>query len=91
MLECCLVYLCQPGCRFYEWKKEASKKQPYYVHLRPEEGQEEKLLLVAGLSDTWQDAEGSVLDTFTLITTAASPRFSWLHGMWQDDQIAARF
>jgi len=37
--------------------------------------------VVAGLSDTWQDAERlDPCDTFTIITTAASPRFSWLHG-----------
>ena len=40
-------------CRFYEWKKEGSKKQPYYIYLRTGEP-----MVMAALFDSWRDEAG---------------------------------
>ncbi|OEL17651.1 hypothetical protein BAE44_0021331 [Dichanthelium oligosanthes] len=37
---------------FYEWKKDGSKKQPYYVHF-----QDHRPLVFAALYDTWKNSE----------------------------------
>ncbi|ANM63238.1 embryonic stem cell-specific 5-hydroxymethylcytosine-binding protein [Arabidopsis thaliana] len=59
---------------FYEWKKEGSKKQPYYIHF--EDG---RPLVFAALFDTWQNSGGETLYTFTILTTASSSALQWLH------------
>ncbi|GAB2226336.1 hypothetical protein Droror1_Dr00022138 [Drosera rotundifolia] len=59
---------------FYEWKKDGSKKQPYYIHFG--DGQP---LLFAALYDSWKNSEGEILYTFTIVTTAASSALQWLH------------
>ncbi|KAG2546801.1 hypothetical protein PVAP13_9KG045900 [Panicum virgatum] len=38
---------------FYEWKKDGSKKQPYYIHF-----QDHRPLVFAALYDTWTNSEG---------------------------------
>ncbi|PRQ25375.1 putative phytanoyl-CoA dioxygenase [Rosa chinensis] len=53
--------------RFYEWKKDGSKKQPYYVHFK-----DARRLLFAALYDSWENSEGEKLYTFTIITTSSS-------------------
>ncbi|KAF8055253.1 hypothetical protein N665_1300s0001 [Sinapis alba] len=59
---------------FYEWKKEGSKKQPYYIHFK-----DERPLVFAALFDSWQNSEGETLYTFTILTTASSSALDWLH------------
>lgn len=39
--------------RFYEWKKDGSRKQPYYIHFK-----DGRPLVFAALYDTWQNSEG---------------------------------
>ncbi|CAI5477741.1 unnamed protein product [Closterium sp. Yama58-4] len=63
-----------PDARFYEWKKEGSKKQPFYIHMS-----DGRPMVMAGLFDCWRDAQGERLFTFTIVTTAASQRLQWLH------------
>uniref|UniRef100_A0A0C9RQI2 TSA: Wollemia nobilis Ref_Wollemi_Transcript_25098_1227 transcribed RNA sequence n=1 Tax=Wollemia nobilis TaxID=56998 RepID=A0A0C9RQI2_9CONI len=70
-----------PSCRclvalegFYEWKKDGAKKQPFYIHF-----QDERPLVFAALYDRWEDSEGGVLFTFTILTTRSSKAFQWLH------------
>jgi len=58
----CLV----PVTGYYEWKKEGTKKQPYYYRLR-----EQEAFALAGLSAEWHDAQGNELRSFAVITTAA--------------------
>ncbi|XP_010474474.1 PREDICTED: uncharacterized protein LOC104754009 [Camelina sativa] len=60
--------------RFYEWKKEGSKKQPYYIHF--EDG---RPLVFAALYDSWQNSGGETLYTFTILTTSSSSALHWLH------------
>ncbi|KAK4731672.1 hypothetical protein R3W88_024660 [Solanum pinnatisectum] len=59
---------------FYEWKKDGSKKQPYYIHLK-----DARPLVFAALFDSWKNHEGEVIYTFTILTTSASSCLEWLH------------
>ncbi|KAL1566213.1 abasic site processing protein YoqW-like [Salvia divinorum] len=59
---------------FYEWKKDGSKKQPYYVHFK-----DGRPLVFAALFDSWKNSEGETLYTFTIITTSSSSTLEWLH------------
>ncbi|MCL7049014.1 hypothetical protein MKW94_030238 [Papaver nudicaule] len=59
---------------FYEWKKDGSKKQPYYIHLK-----DGRPLVFAALYDSWKNSEGEVVYTFTIVTTSCSSAFQWLH------------
>ncbi|GBG61370.1 hypothetical protein CBR_g20401 [Chara braunii] len=82
---------------FYEWKKDGSKKQPYYIHLK-----DESLLHFAALFDCWEDHEGRPLLTYTIVTTRASKSLEWLHDRmpvilrteasvksWLEDELSA--
>lgn len=42
--------------RFYEWKKDGSKKQPYYIHFK-----DGRALVFAALYDSWKNPEGEAL------------------------------
>lgn len=70
----CLV----PLSGFYEWKKEDSgvdgKKQPYYIYLKGDQP-----MIMAGLYDTWLDANGQRLYTYTILTTDSGKKLAWLH------------
>lgn len=59
---------------FYEWKKDGTKKQPYYVRL-----QDDEPLAFAALYDRWERADGDVMYTYTVLTTRAAKRLEWLH------------
>ena len=65
----CLV----PSSGFYEWKKE-DVKVPYIIKVRDQD-----YFAMAGLYDVWQGADGSVLSTFTIITTTAARSMADLH------------
>ncbi|KAL2488239.1 hypothetical protein Fot_41531 [Forsythia ovata] len=59
---------------FYEWKKDGSRKQPYYIHFK-----DGRPLVFAALFDSWKNPEGEVLYTFTIVTTSSSSALAWLH------------
>ncbi|KAI5679899.1 hypothetical protein M9H77_01126 [Catharanthus roseus] len=59
---------------FYEWKKDGSKRQPYYIHF-----QDERPMVFAALFDSWKNSEGEALYTFTILTTSSSSSLAWLH------------
>jgi putative SOS response-associated peptidase YedK len=65
----CLV----PASGFYEWKREDGKV-PYIIKVRNQDH-----FAMAGLYDVWQGGDGSVLPTFTIVTTAASKAMADLH------------
>jgi putative SOS response-associated peptidase YedK len=65
----CLV----PSSGFYEWKKEDGNI-PYMIRVRDQE-----YFAMAGLYDVWQGGDGSVLSTFTIVTTAAAKVMVDLH------------
>jgi putative SOS response-associated peptidase YedK len=66
----CLV----PASGFYEWKKEGTRKIPYYIHLK-----ESSLFAIAGLYDVWYDARNEAHPTYTIITTDANDLVAPLH------------
>ncbi len=66
----CLV----PASGFYEWKKEGTRKIPFYIHLK-----ETPLFAFAGLYDIWYDAHATAHPTYTLVTTQANELVAPLH------------
>jgi putative SOS response-associated peptidase YedK len=67
----CLV----PADGFYEWKQEAARKVPHWIH--PATG---GLLAFAGIWDRWTDENGSARHAFAILTTAANADVAPLHG-----------
>lgn len=63
-----------PANGFYEWRKDGSDKQPYFI--RPADGQ---LFLFAGLWDRYTDDKGDAIHTYTIQTTAANDKMKYLH------------
>ncbi len=66
----CLI----PADGFYEWQKAGRTKQPYWVGLR-----DRRPFAFAGLWEHWEGADGSALDSCTIITTAANAAVQALH------------
>jgi putative SOS response-associated peptidase YedK len=66
----CLV----PASGYYEWKAEERGKAPYYIH--PAHG---SFVAFAGLYDTWTNAQGEELRTFTIVTRDADDQMARLH------------
>lgn len=56
----CLI----PADGWYEWKKAADGKQPYFFHRR-----DDNLFSFAGLWEEWRSPEGESVKTCTIITT----------------------
>ena len=66
----CLV----PADAFYEWKTVRGGKQPFAISRT-----NAALLAFAGLWESWRDADGEVLRTFTIATTTANADMAKLH------------
>jgi len=68
----CLI----PATAFYEWKKseDSKNKIPYLFKLKSDE-----IFSFAGLFDSWKDAEGKEIKTFTIITTDANEIMKDVH------------
>lgn len=64
-----------PASGWYEWRKNADgSKTPIYFH-RTDGG----IIVLAGLWESWTPPEGKAVETCTIITTAAAPRFMEIH------------
>jgi putative SOS response-associated peptidase YedK len=64
-----------PASGFYEWKKGAGGKQPYYFYLK-----EKDVFGFAGLWEEWTDKEsGEIIETCTIITTEANEVLEPVH------------
>jgi putative SOS response-associated peptidase YedK len=63
-----------PATGFYEWRKLATGKQPYYFCL--ENGLP---MAMAGLWERWEGEEGPPLETFAIITTPANELLAPIH------------
>lgn len=61
---------------FFEWHEYNGKKYPFYIKLKNNEA-----FAMAGLFDQWDDKEGSVLNTFSIITTPANPMLEKIHNI----------
>ena len=66
----CLV----PADAFYEWKSRPDGKQPYAIARR-----DGSPLAFAGLWEWWKAPDGSLLRTFTILTTSANTTMRQLH------------
>jgi putative SOS response-associated peptidase YedK len=66
----CLV----PASGFYEWQKVNGRKQPTFIHL-----QQEGPFAIAGLWEYWQGADGSEIESVTLLTTRANELVQPIH------------
>lgn len=63
-----------PADGFYEWHLENNHKQPYFIRAK----RDDEPLLLAGLWDHWE-GEGQVIESCTIVTTAANTAVSKLH------------
>ena len=66
----CLV----PVDNFYEWKKTATRKQPYAIALA-----DRRLMALAGLWETWRSPAGERVRSFAIITTTPNELCAELH------------
>ncbi len=66
----CLV----PADGFYEWKKTGAGKQPYFIARK-----DGRPMALAGLWEHWESPDGSVIESFTLITTEPNDLVRKLH------------
>jgi putative SOS response-associated peptidase YedK len=63
-----------PANGFYEWKKEGTRKVPFYFHRR-----DDPFCALAGLYDTWKDLSGETHLSYTIITTRANVLMAPVH------------
>lgn len=66
----CLI----PASGFYEWKATERGKQPYLI--RPRDG---GLMAMAGLWERWRGADGSEIDSCTILTTEPNELMATIH------------
>jgi putative SOS response-associated peptidase YedK len=66
----CLI----PADGFYEWKGKGKAKRPYHIHFKSKTP-----FCFAGLWDQWDQGEGKLLKTFTIITTTTNEVTSAIH------------
>ncbi len=66
----CLI----PSLGYYEWLRQGKSKQPYFNTFL-----DDRLLVMAGIWEHWQSPEGTELETFSVLTTQASPMVSHIH------------
>ena len=66
----CLI----PASGFYEWKKEGSRKQPYYFQAKGE-----SVFSMAGIWESWKAPDGDIVESCSIITTAANELVSRIH------------
>ena len=75
----CLV----PADGFYEWKKVGAKKQPYHITVQDGASAIDETgatpFAIAGLWEYWEGADGSALESCTLLTTEANALMRELH------------
>ncbi|MDD1695981.1 MAG: SOS response-associated peptidase [Methanoregula sp.] len=66
----CLV----PASGFFEWKKEGTKKIPFYINLP-----KSPLFAFAGLYNQWIDPDGQPIFTYTIITVEPNQLIAKIH------------
>ena len=63
-----------PTNGFYEWKKEGSKKTPFYFKLKSN-----NLFAFAGIFDIWKNSNGDLIKSFSIITLPANDIVKPIH------------
>ena len=66
----CLI----PASGFFEWKHEGTRKHPFYMSVN-----DQSLFAFAGLNDEWLDPAGTLLATYTILTTEPNPLMATVH------------
>jgi putative SOS response-associated peptidase YedK len=66
----CLI----PIAGYYEWQGSKPPKTPFYIYLKSAEP-----FALAGLWDTWKKPDGSVLESFSIITTEPNDFMRRIH------------
>ena len=66
----CLI----PADGFFEWQKLNRGKQPYFIHLR-----DQTPMVFAGLFQCWHAPDESVIESCTILTTAANDLMKPIH------------
>ncbi|MDO9035680.1 MAG: SOS response-associated peptidase [Methanoregula sp.] len=66
----CLI----PASGFFEWKHEGARKIPFYIHVN-----DHPIFAFAGLYDEWHDPAGTLLATYTIITTEPNALMATVH------------
>lgn len=60
---------------FFEWKKISTKEKiPYRIHLT-----EDSLFAMAGIWDSWKDADGEEIRSFSILTTGPNELMKHIH------------
>ncbi len=59
---------------FYEWQRQDGKKQPFYFRM-----QNTQPFAFAGLWERWQDPNGEIIETCTILTTDANELLRPIH------------
>ena len=59
---------------YFEWQNIGAIKTPHYFH-----DPEKNILPMAGLWDEWRSANGELMKTYTVITTAPKPEYAHIH------------
>ena len=63
-----------PADGFYEWRREANAKQPFFIHAK-----DDSPLAFAGLYETWTGPNGEEQETAAIVTTAANRTLQPIH------------
>lgn len=63
-----------PAEGYYEWQRRGRAKQPFYIH-----APDDRLLMLAGLWDSWQAPDDAALRSFTIVTVAPSEAVRAIH------------
>jgi len=63
-----------PADGFYEWRKQGSQRQPYYFS-----ASDGRLLALAGLWERWEYPGGEVIESCSILTTAANRLMKRIH------------
>lgn len=59
---------------FFEWREFGGKKYPYHIYLKDKEA-----FGLAGIWDSWEDSNGDIEKTFSVITTDANSFVERIH------------
>jgi putative SOS response-associated peptidase YedK len=63
-----------PGSGFFDWKHEGKSKQPYYFRMK-----NGRPFGFAGIWEEWKAPDGTLLDTFSILTTTANELVATIH------------
>jgi putative SOS response-associated peptidase YedK len=63
-----------PASGFYEWAKLDGGKQPMHIHLK-----DEPVMALAGLWEYWSSADGSEIESCTILTTRPNVFMQTIH------------